>query len=121
MRCPRPWRGRKSRVVSFRRPRTMVSLGGPKGVSTRAGSTSVSPGMSYRPLPPMIARTLPGDGVEVMSSSSPRSLAELSHAQKRLREGGPPRPPRTFGDHDRAKLVESALQVLVHDEVVEEG
>src|SRR5882672_5413342 len=113
MRCPRPWRGRKSRVVSFRRPRTMVSLGGPKGVSTRAGSTSVSPGMSYRPLPPMIARTLPGEVVEVMSSSSPGSLAELSDAKKRLREGRPPRPPGALGDHDRAELVEGALHVLV--------
>ena len=36
-------------------PTAMVSLGFPKGVSTSMNSTSVSPSISYSPLPPMIA------------------------------------------------------------------
>src|SRR5471030_1532236 len=52
--CPLPCRARNATSRPSSLPSTSTSLGSPKGVSTRSSRTSVSPGMPYSPLPPII-------------------------------------------------------------------
>src|ERR1044071_3624010 len=54
MRCPRPCRARNATLRPSRAPSTYASEGSPNGVCTVTSRTSVSPGMEYRPLPPIM-------------------------------------------------------------------
>src|SRR6202046_1513583 len=54
MRCPRAWRARKATLRPSSTPQTYASEGAPNGVFTRTSFTLVSPGIEYRPLPPII-------------------------------------------------------------------
>ena len=53
-RCPRPCRARNATLRPSSSPRTNASEGSPNGVVTRSSRTFVSPGMAYKPLPPII-------------------------------------------------------------------
>src|SRR5215470_2924518 len=54
MRCPRPWRARNATLRPSSEPSTKASEVSPNGVCTVTSRTSVSPGMEYRPLPPIM-------------------------------------------------------------------
>src|SRR6202521_5818939 len=54
MRCPRAWRAKKATLRPSSTPQTYASEGAPNGVFTRTSFTLVSPGIEYRPLPPII-------------------------------------------------------------------
>src|SRR3984885_6196976 len=54
MRCPRAWRAKKATLRPSSTPQTYASEGAPNGVFTRTSFPLVSPGIEYRPLPPII-------------------------------------------------------------------
>src|ERR1700683_1024033 len=81
IRCPLPCRARNATSRPSSLPSTSTSLGSPKGVSTRSSRTSVSPGMPYRPLPPIIPisafATLTSPRRKILSSRTRFSISSV--------------------------------------------